>query len=140
MTPIMKKKIMRRNRPMGQKTTRAKAPRECSSLTNENAISSSGLFCISVTRHLLLVTCHLLHVTYSLLHIPCFLFPTSCSHFLFPIPYSLLPVPCSLFYLISIDTAPLRLAAGASGILSFFVVRKRYCDWVWTRECLFCVI
>merc|ERR1719334_287738 len=126
MTPIMQEKTMRRNRTMGQKTTTAKAPRECSSLTNENTISSSGLFCISVTRHLLHVTCHLLPVTHSLLPIPCSLFPTSCS--LFPVPY----------YLISIVTAPLRLAA--SGILSFFVVRKRYYEWVWTRECLFCVL
>merc|ERR1719334_3087827 len=95
MTPIMQEKTMRRNRTMGQKTTTAKAPRECSSLTNENTISSSGLFCISVTRHLLHVTCYLLPVTHALLPIPCSLFPTSCS--LFPVPFFLFPVPFSLF-------------------------------------------
>merc|ERR1719334_2098429 len=140
MTPIMQEKTMRRNRTMGQKTTKAKAPRECSSLTNENTISSSGSFCRSVTRHLLHVTCHLLPVTHSLLPIPCSLFPVPYS--LLPVPYFLFPISCSLFpvpyYLISIVTAPLRLAA--SGILSFFVVRKRYYEWVWTRECLFCVL
>merc|ERR1719334_1211657 len=80
MTPIMQEKTMRRNRTMGQKTTKAKAPRECSSLTNENTISSSGLFCRSVTRHLLHVTCHLLPVTHSLLPIPCSLLPYINRH------------------------------------------------------------